>query len=144
MLGGRVVLEDEATIIGQTRYNAVYFIDDVPLVEVAGDLEVGENNAWRFELGSVGITGTIRARVPHASIDFQGVASMLDLDQASIVAEAGRSLSITVNGEVSELQLATAAHISRAAVRWPENSVCPTGQSSLPALRQVREQLRVT
>ena len=106
VLGGRVVLEDGAMIIGQAAYNAVYFIDEVPLVEVAGDLEVGKDNVWRLELANVGITGTIRARVPDASIDFQGPASMINMDQASIVAEAGRSLSITVNGEARELQLA--------------------------------------
>jgi hypothetical protein len=45
--------------------------------------------------------------VSEASIDFQGLPSLLDLDQATIEAEAGRTLSITVNGAPRDMHLAT-------------------------------------
>ncbi len=106
-LEGAVLLDDGATIIGRTHERNLYFLNDVSLIELAGDLQVGAGTVWRMELANVGITGTIRARVPQASIDFQGVASMLDLKAATIVAEAGRTLTITVNGAPAALNLAT-------------------------------------
>ena len=107
VFAGGVVLDDGATVFGRTRSNAVFFADEVPLIEIAGHLDVGTDNVWNLELAALSVTGTIRAGAPDASIDFQGLPSLLRIDQASIFAEAGRAISITVNGAPRDVHLST-------------------------------------
>lgn len=112
VLGGSVILRDGAMIIGRSRDNSVFFGYEVPLIEVAGDLQVGTDNVWRPEFASVAFTGTIRAGAVDASIDFQGLASAVNLDSATLVAEAGHTLSVTINGAPRDIELSAGAGLA--------------------------------
>ncbi|TWT87190.1 hypothetical protein Mal64_27280 [Pseudobythopirellula maris] len=96
---GRLVLGDHAQVTSRTHYNAFFFVSEAPLVEVAGQLDVGADNVWRTELAKLKVSGSIRAHAADSAIDFHGLAAMIDFSEAELIVESGRSLSITVNGQ---------------------------------------------
>lgn len=97
-LAGSVVLSDESRVFGVTNETGSIAGTLPPhRTEITGELLVGVNTQWHLLTASLGITGTIRGSSERSSIDFIGLPDLLDLEGVTIIAEAGRSLTATIN-----------------------------------------------
>lgn len=104
-LAGRLILDDNAHVYGLSDARNTPFGGDVPLVDISGELLVGENAVWNLQTSSLAVSGSIRPANQHGSIDFVGVESSLNLSHASFEVQAGQSLAVTINGEIPKIAL---------------------------------------
>lgn len=102
---GRLILEDKANVYGLSDSRAQFHGGENPLIEISGELLVGENTTWSMATASLLISGSIKPTATQSSIDFQGVPSSLVLRDAEFMTMAGKSLAVTVNGAATSLAL---------------------------------------
>ncbi len=104
-LTGRLILDDYAHVYGVSDAGNTPFEGEVPLVDISGQLLVGENTTWNLQTSSLAVSGSIRPASQNGSIDFVGVESSLNLSHASFEVQAGQSLAVTINGEIPHITL---------------------------------------
>ena len=104
-LAGKVKLEDGAHVFGLSDGRHSLADGDVALVDVAGQLLVGEQTTWNLLSSSVSISGEIRAAGTSGAIDFVSIPGQLRWTGADVIAGAGQTLQVTVNGGDAPLRL---------------------------------------
>ncbi len=102
---GRLILDDDVSVYGLSDSRADFFSGEFPLVEISGELLVGENTTWNMATASLLISGSISPTAANSSIDFQGVPSSLVLRDTNILTDQEKSLQITLNGRATQLSL---------------------------------------
>lgn len=107
-LAGSVILTDNARVYGLSDNRNSYYTAERPLVEISGDVLVGQNNVWQLGTSSLLISGMISPNAARSSIDFQGVPTSLDLSSVSLKTIADRELRVTINGELLDFELSSA------------------------------------
>jgi len=105
---GRLILEDNSEVFGLTDVRNTVFQGDVPLVDVSGQLLVGEDTTWNLLTSTLAVAGSISPLAQQGSIDFVGIEKSLDLSEASFALDTGQSLAVLVNGKSIDLTLSGA------------------------------------
>ncbi len=109
-LAGKVILENGTHVFGLSDGRHSLAIGEAALVDVAGQLLVGEQTTWNLLSSSVSISGEIRAAGMSGAIDFVGIPGQLRLTGAELIAGAGQTLEVTVNGGDAPLSLSGAGN----------------------------------
>jgi hypothetical protein len=97
-LAGKVTLNDGAHVFGLSDGRSTIASGDVALVDISGDLVVGESVTWHLLSSSLSLSGAIRPAGARAAIDFVGGRDQLRLTGAEFLVEAGRPVVLCRSG----------------------------------------------
>ena len=100
VFAGKLILDDNSNVYGANSASSSFFSGDYPIVDIAGELMVGQNNTWQIRTSALSISGTVRPNTNNASIDFQGVPSSLVLSSTTFAVSAGQTLKVSINGDI--------------------------------------------
>ena len=100
---GKLVLPNDSHVYGLSDSRSQVAQGNVALVEVSGELLVGEDTTWHLLTSSLAISGAIRPQGTKGSIDFVGMRDLLKLHGADIRVDEGQSLAVHINGATSPL-----------------------------------------
>lgn len=109
-LAGKVILENGTHVFGLSDGRHTLANGEAALVDVAGQLLVGQETTWNLLSSSVSISGEIRAAGTSGAIDFVGIPGQLRWTGAELIAGAGQTLEVTANGGDAPLRLSGAGN----------------------------------
>jgi autotransporter-associated beta strand protein len=108
---GQLTLTDGSHVYGRSDGRSTVATGDVALVDISGELRVGEDVTWHLLTSSLSISGVIRPESVNSSINFVGIRSLLRMGGAGIQVDAGKSLAIQINGEALPVEVSGAGNI---------------------------------